>query len=268
MDLPNWVSASTDTTVPNAARVYDYMLGGGHNFAADRAFAEEMEQIMPGAHVYASATRAFVDRTVRWLAEQGIHQFLDIGSGIPTVGNVHQIAQRATPHARVVYIDIDPVAVAHSEALLTADPHTQIFQADLAHPDQVLSHPGVLKLLDFTQPVAVLLNAVVHFLPDTAHPEQVLSQLRDAVAPGSYLTLTHGTAIQQADLFDQQNCARQLYQRTPTALYFRTPEQIRDLLTGWDLTDPGLVPVADWNPTPDLFQPATPGMLAAIGRKP
>jgi hypothetical protein len=268
MDLPQWVSATTDLSIPNAARVYDYMLGGGHNFAADREFAEEMEQIMPGANVYASATRAFVDRAVRWLVGQGVRQFLDIGSGIPTVGNVHEIARSATPDARVVYIDIDPVAVAHSEALLADDPRTQVFRADLAHPDQVLTHPGVLDLLDFAQPIAVLLNAVVHFLPDTAHPEQVIAQLRDTVIHGSYLTLTHGTPIQQAELSDQQNRARELYQRTPTALYFRTPEQIRNLLADWDLIDPGLVPVADWNPAPDLFQPPTPGMLAAIARKP
>jgi O-methyltransferase involved in polyketide biosynthesis len=266
--LPNWVSASMDMTVPNAARVYDYMLGGGHNFAADRAFAEEMERIMPGATAYASATRAFVHRAVRRLIEQGVRQFLDIGSGIPTVGNVHEIARSATPEARVVYIDIDPVAVAHSEALLVDDPHTQVFQADLARPDQMLSHPGVLDLLDLTQPVAVLLNAVVHFLPDTAHPERVIAQIRDAVAPGSYLTLTHGTPIEHTELSDQQNRARELYRRTPTALYFRTPEQIRNLLAGWNLAEPGLVPVADWNPAPDLFQPATPGMLAAVGHKP
>jgi hypothetical protein len=255
-------------TVPNAARVYDYMLGGGHNFAADREFAEEMERIMPGANMYAGATRAFVDRAVRWLVKQGIRQFLDIGSGIPTVGNVHEIAQSVLPDARVVYIDIDPVAVAHSEALLADDPRTQVFQADLARPDQFLSHPGVLDLLNFTQPVAVLLNAVVHFLPDTAHPERVIAELRDTLVSGSYLTLTHGTQIHHAELFDRQNRARELYQRTPTALHFRTPEQIQGLLAGWDVVDPGLVPVADWNPAPDLFQPATPGMLAAVGRKP
>jgi hypothetical protein len=268
MDLPSWVSATTDVTVPNAARVYDYMLGGGHNFPADRDLADEMLQIMPSANAYAMATRAFVNRATRWLVRQGIRQFLDIGSGIPTVGNVHEIAQSATPDARVIYVDIDPVAVAHSEALLADDPHTRVFQADLAHPDQMLSHPGVCDLLNLTQPIAVLLNAVVHFLPDTAHPEQVLAHLRDVVVPGSYITLTHGTPIQRAELSDQQNRARQLYHRTPTALYFRTPEQIRRLLAGWDLVEPGLVPVADWGPEPDLFQPPTPGMLAAIGHKP
>jgi hypothetical protein len=123
-------------------------------------------------------------------------------------------------------------------------------------------------LLDFTQPVAVLLNAVVHFLPDTAHPEQVLAQLRDAVARDSYITLTHGTPIQHADIFNQQNRARELYRRSPTPLYFRTPDQIHSLLAGWDLVKPGLVPVADWGPEPDLFQPPTPGMLAAVGHKP
>jgi hypothetical protein len=125
VDLPQWVSVSTDLTVPNAARVYDYMLGGFHNFAVDREFAEEMERIMPGSHLYAGATKAFVNRSVRWLAAQGIRQFLDIGSGIPTVGNVHETVQSAGSDARVVYIDIDPVAVAHSEALLADDPYTR-----------------------------------------------------------------------------------------------------------------------------------------------
>ncbi len=223
---------------------------------------------MPSANAYAIATRAFVNRATRWLVGQGIRQFLDNGSGIPTVGNVHEIAHSVTPDARVVYIDVDPVAVAHSQALLAGDPRTRVVQADLAQPDQMLSHPRVLDLLDFTQPLAVLLNAVVHFLPETAHPDQVLAHLRDAVIPGSYLTLTHGTPIQRADIVDQQNRARELYQRSPTPLYFRTPEQIHGLLTGWDLVEPGLVPVADWGPEPDLFQPPTPGMLAAIGHKP
>jgi hypothetical protein len=268
MDLPDWVSATTDLAVPNAARVYDYLLGGGHNFAADREFADEMVRIMPSATAYAMATRAFVNRATRWLVSQGIRQFLDIGSGIPTVGNVHEIVRSVTPDARVVYIDADPVAVAHSQALLSGDPHTRVVQADLAHPDQLLSHPGVRDLLDFTQPLAVLLNAVVHFLPDTTHPEQVLAQLRDAVARDSYITLTHGTPIQHADIVDQQNRARELYRRSPTPLYFRTPDQIHSLLAGWDLVKPGLVPVADWGPEPDLFQPPTPGMLAAVGHKP
>jgi hypothetical protein len=270
VDLPDWASTATDVTVPNAARVYDYMLGGAHNFAADREFAEEVERVAPDANVYISANRAFVGRAVRWLVGQRIRQFLDIGSGIPTVGNVHEIAQSATPEARVVYIDIDPVAVAHGEALLACDPRTSVFQADLARPNQVLSHPGVLELLDFTQPMAVLVNAVMHFLPDTNDPQWILAQIRDAVVQGSYITLTHAhhRSIQQADLLDQENRACQLYQRTATALCLRTREQVRDLLTGWDIVEPGFVPVADWNPEPDSFRPSTPGMLAAVGRKP
>jgi len=268
MDLPSWVSASTDLSVPNAARVYDYMLGGFHNFAVDREFAEEMERILPGAHLYAGATRAFVKRSVRWLAGCGIRQFLDIGSGIPTVGNVHEVARSAIPDARVVYVDIDPVAVAHSEAILAGDPGVRVLQADLARPDQLLSHPGIRELLDFTQPIAVLLNSVVHFLPDSANPSWVIASLRDALAPGSHLTLTHATAVQHPEAAERQRRARDLYRRTTTTLYFRTPDQLRALLPGWDITHPGIVPLADWHPEPDAFPQPVPGMLAAVARKP
>ena len=254
-------------TVPNAARMYDYALGGFHNFAVDREVADQIEQLVPGAKLNAHANRAFVNRVVRWLVGQGIQQFLDVGSGVPTVGNVHEIAQSAAPDARVMYVDIDPVAIAHSRAILATAAHTRVIQGDLVRPTEVLYHPEVLDLLDFSRPIAVLLNAVLHFVPDADDPEGILGHIYDAVVRGSYVTITHGIPIPEADFRDKQDSLSELYRRTPTSLHLRSPERIRELLAPWNIVEPGIVSVSDWHADPDDIQPPALGLVAVVARK-
>jgi S-adenosyl methyltransferase len=260
--LPDWVPEGIDVTAPNAARMYDYALGGYHNFAVDREYVRRVEQIIPGTTLIAHANRAFLGRVVRWLVGAGITQFLDIGSGIPTLGNVHEIAERAAPEARVMYVDIDPVAIAHSRAILAGHPRVGALEADLRRPADILNHPDVTRLLDFSEPVAVLLIAVMHFISDADDPSAILAQLRDATVRGSYIALSHGTKGKWEPI-------QQLVQHTPTPLHLRTREQIEKLLTGLDLVEPGIVSITDWHPDPQESDlKLQPSSLAAVGRKP
>jgi hypothetical protein len=263
--LPEWVPDGIDVTVPNAARMYDYALGGYHNFAVDREYVERVAQMVPGANLLAHANRAYLGRVVRWLVGKGITQFLDIGSGIPTLGNVHEVALLATPEARVMYVDLDPVAVAHSRAILAGHPRVGVLQADLRHPEDIVNHPDVTGLLDFSEPVAVLLLAVLHFVPDADDPPAILAKLRDATVRDSYLVLSHGTPVPELD--DELDELRGIYRKTPTPLHLRTPEQVSDLITGLDLIEPGIVPITDWHPDPDeVDRMPVPGILAAVSR--
>jgi hypothetical protein len=267
VELPDWVPDGVEVTVPNAARMYDYALGGFHNFAVDREFVERAEKSMPGAIAVGHANRAFVGRSVRWLVAAGVRQFLDIGSGIPTLGNVHEVAQLAAPESKVVYVDIDPVAVAHSQAILAGNPLATVIQADLRQPADILYHPDVMRLLDFSQPVAVLLNAVLHFVPDSDDPPAILAQIREALVAGSYIAMTHGTEVRERA--DEQEQVRQLYQSTPTSVTFRDADQVREFFTGMELVEPGVVLVNEWHPDPEEHDdPPQPGVLAVIGRKP
>ena len=182
-----------DTTVPSTARMYDYWLGGHDNFAADRAAALKVSEAAPEAQLMAVENRKFLRRAVRYLAaEAGITQFLDIGTGLPTQGNVHQVAQDINPAARVVYVDNDPMVLAHSRALKTGG-NTVVIEADLRDPRAILDHPGTRKLIDFGQPLAVLLVAVLHFISDDDDPSATVAAIRDALQPGSYLVLSHVT---------------------------------------------------------------------------
>lgn len=267
MDLPDWVPDGVEVTVPNAARMYDYALGGYHNFAVDREFVEKAEHMMPGAIAMGHANRAFVGRSVRWLVGQGIRQFLDIGSGIPTLGNVHEVAQAAAPECRVMYVDLDPVAVAHSKAILTGNARADIIQADMRVPADIFSHEDVVRLLDFSRPVAVLLNAVLHFVPDSDDPAGIVSALQDVMVSGSYIVMTHGTEV-PSRLTEAEN-VRELYRSTPTSIHLRTPEQVLDYLSGLEIVEPGIVEVGDWHPDPDVTdEEKPPGILAVVGRKP
>ncbi|HEX3648200.1 MAG TPA: SAM-dependent methyltransferase, partial [Pseudonocardiaceae bacterium] len=264
--LPDWVPEGMEVTMPNAARMYDYALGGYHNFAVDREFAAQVEAAAPGSTAIAHANRAFVGRSVRWLVDAGIRQFLDVGSGIPTLGNVHEVAQAAAPESKVIYVDIDPIAIAHSRAILAGNPLAEVLQADLRRPADILYHEDVVRLLDFAQPVAVLLNAVLHFVPDDADPEGILAEIKDTLVSGSYLVLTHGTEI--GDRPGEAEAVVKLYRQTPTAVMGRGPERIRNFLTGLELVEPGIVPVNEWRPDPEARQDSVaPAILAAVGRK-
>src|SRR5690349_13880313 len=184
-ERPSWAPQHIDLTKPSAARIYDYFLGGGCNFEIDRQFADRFLKVMPEAELVARRNRAFLGRAVRFCVDQGIRQFLDIGSGIPTVGNVHEIAQEAAPECRVLYVDNEPVAVAHSELMLEHNPNTAILQADLCDPGTVLNSASARRLLDLSAPMALLMVAVLHFVPDSAQPRLAIEQYLKALAPGS-----------------------------------------------------------------------------------
>ena len=259
--------AEIDVDRPSNARVYDYFLGGAHNFEVDRQLAEQIVRMTPNVGETMRANRVFLRRAVRYLAGQGVRQFLDIGSGIPTVGNVHEIAQVAAPGSRVVYVDIDPVAVAHSRAILRDDPFTAVLCGDLRDPADILAQARGTGLLDFDQPVAVLLAGVVHFLPDSDDPAGIVARLRDAVCPGSHLLLSHVTGDEQPP---EVLAAYDLSDRTDSALRLRTRAQLQRYFDGFTLVEPGLVFVTTWRPDPGEEPGENPQRFAAyagVGRK-
>lgn len=191
MERPAWAPQGIDISVPSVSRIYDYYLGGSHNFEVDREAARKAMEFMPGLPKIMQANRAFMRRAVRYAVQEGVTQFLDIGSGIPTFGNVHEVAQAADSAARVVYVDHDPVAVAHSRAVLDGNDRAAVVTADLRKPRDILAAPEVGELLDLDKPVALLLVAVLHFVEDTDDPQVAVAELRDALAPGSLLIVTH-----------------------------------------------------------------------------
>lgn len=250
--------------VASAARVYDYLLGGGQNFAVDRRLAEQFLELEPDTKLIARHNRAFLGRAVRFLAGQGIRQFIDLGSGIPTVGNVHEIAQKITPDARVVYVDNDPVAVTLGRRLLADNPRTTVIEADLRNTDTILAHPDLQALVDLSQPVAVLAVAVLHFLLDD-DPQTVVGYYRDAVAPGSYLVISHLTGEHRAQ---EMASISRLGTQAGTPSTPRTRTQIEVLFGGWDLVAPGLTWTAAWRAEREdlagIGDPARSNLLAGV----
>jgi hypothetical protein len=258
---PDWGALDTDT--PNAARMYDYHLGGSHNFAADRAAAEATKAVAPWVSDAIRANRAFLGRAVRFCVDQGIDQFLDLGSGIPTVGNVHEIATAGDPEARVAYVDNETVAVLCSRSVLGADPRTTITQADLCDPDAVLAAPGVRDLLDFSRPVALLTVAVLHFVPDSADPSSIVARYRSRLAPGSFHLLSHATGDHAPDLIE---AGEGTYRNTSNPLILRTRDQVAALLGDLELVEPGLVDATEWRPDDSVVTGQHVGNWAAVGR--
>ncbi|MGW6575822.1 SAM-dependent methyltransferase [Streptomyces sp. NPDC054945] len=248
MERPAWAPPGIDISVPSVSRIYDYYLGGSHNFEVDRQTARRAMEFMPGLPKIMQANRAFMRRAVRHAVAEGVTQFLDIGSGIPTFGNVHEIAQAASPQARVVYVDHDPVAVAHSRAVLTGDDHSDIVAADLRKPKEILAAPEVGRLLDLERPVALLLVAVLHFLEETDDPYAAVAELRDALAPGSLLILTH--ASYEGIPLTQETAAGTVgvYRDMRNPLVMRTQDQISGFFEGFEMLEPGLVSMPDWRP--------------------
>jgi hypothetical protein len=267
MTRPSWAPDDIDLDRPSASRVYDYFVGGMHNFEIDRQLARQIEAFTPNVAETMRANRDLLRRCVRFLVDAGISQFLDIGSGIPTVGNVHEVAQGREPSARVVYVDIDPVAVAHSRAILDGDPHTAVVQADIARPADILADPQVTQLLDFDQPIAVLLLGVLHFVGDDADPAACVAGLREAVAPGSFLAITHATSDgQPAEVLE----AQKLSGRTSTEIVLRSKDEIAGYFDGWSLVEPGLVQLPLWRPDSldDIGEhPERSGAYGGVARK-
>ncbi|WP_280269964.1 SAM-dependent methyltransferase [Nocardia wallacei] len=262
-----------DTTVAHEARVYDYWLGGKDNYPADRALGDVIAGHIPTIKTMARANRAFLARSVRYLvADAGITQFLDIGTGIPAAGNTHEVAQRLDPGARIVYVDKDPIVLAHARALMSGTPvgRTRFIHADLEDPRGILENPALTETLDLSEPVAIMLVAIMMYFRDADRPGDIIATLLDAVPPGSYLVITHPTAD-----FDAEAMAAVAASAEASGITFqpRSHDDTLALFAGTELVEPGLVPVAAWRP--DLTDgptavgdPHSAWYWSGIGRKP
>jgi hypothetical protein len=240
-----------DVSVPNVARMYDYWLGGKDNFAADRIAADRSTELIPQLPWINRENRMFLGRAVRFCADAGISQFLDIGSGLPTMENVHQVAERASAAPHVVYVDNDPVVISHAQALLST-PYTTAVRGDLARPGEILADPGVRRLIDFSKPVAMLLVAVLHYIPDDTGIYACVARLRGAMAPGSYLVITHAEVSPAHGTGNQplSDTARELGEAMKGMPMgpVRNREEIAAFFGDLTLVEPGLVDIWDWRP--------------------
>ncbi len=237
-----------DVSVPNVARIYDYMLGGKDNFQSDRDAAEKLMKFLPDAQLACHHNRRYLRRVVHFLVGGcGIRQIIDIGAGLPTQGNVHQVAQEAAPATRVVYVDYDSVVVRHAEALLAENERVGVVQSDLRTPRELLMHQDLRRIIDFSQPVAILVLATLHFITDDEHPYEIVRVLRTTVAPGSYLALSHITADRVHA--DDSRAAREVYASASAPAVPRTREQILRFFDDMELVPPGLVNINSWPAT-------------------
>ncbi|WP_030247328.1 SAM-dependent methyltransferase [Streptomyces sp. NRRL S-455] len=268
MERPAWAPRSIDISVPSVSRMYDHYLGGSHNFEVDRKAARRAMEFMPGLPKIAQANRAFMRRAVRYAVDQGISQFLDIGSGIPTFGNVHEVAQAARPGARVVYVDHDPVAVAHSQAVLEGNDDADVLAADLRKPQDILGSTQVERLIDLNRPVALLLVAILHFVEDEDDPYGAVAELGEALAPGSLLVLTHASYEGIPLPPERAGGAVNVYEDIRNPLIMRSREEITRFFEGYDMVEPGLVAMPRWRPdtAPEDEDPYAFSGFAGVGR--
>ncbi len=252
MDESNRVAA-IDPDKPHPARRYNYWLGGKDHFAADRASGDEFERILgPGVRIGVRVNRDLLRRAVRYLAaEEGIRQFLDIGTGLPTADNTHEVAQSVAPESRVLYVDNDPLVLAHARALLTssAEGKTAYVEADLRDPDAILQNPALADTLDLTQPVALILVAVLHFIPGHGAAQPIVRRLMDTLPAGSFLVVTHATT----DFVPPEIAAahQKMYDEGRSDIWARDKKEVTALFEGLELIEPGIVPNSEWRPEPD-----------------
>jgi SAM-dependent methyltransferase len=259
-----------DTTRPHPARRYDYWLGGKDNYAADRASAEEIERhSFPTVRLSARHNRQFLGRVVAHLAErEGIRQFLDIGAGLPAANNVHEVAQAVDPRARVVYVDNDPIVLAHARVLLQGTPEgaTAYIDADVRRPSSILTDPDLLATLDMTRPVAVTLLAIMHFVSDEERPYEIVAQLRDALPPGSFIVITHATNDHLSA--ERRRASVLANQRAGVQFQLRTTEEFTPFFAGLELVPPGITSVVRWRspaePPDSIVEKVS--MLCGVGR--
>jgi hypothetical protein len=230
------VPAGVDPTVPAPARLYDYYLGGHNNYPVDRDAAEQVRKLIPELTDAAWANRGFHQRACRWIAERGIRQFIDIGSGLPTVGNTHEVVQKVDPRIRVVYVDNDPLVLAHSAELLTGERRTRVVLADLREPDSLFGNPELTALIDFSQPVGLMMTWVMHFVAPAADPWRLVAGYAAKLRPGSYLALSHVTRDKTPPA--AVKAAEALYERASERLYFRTKGDIERFFEGLELVSP------------------------------
>jgi O-methyltransferase involved in polyketide biosynthesis len=256
--------------IPSPARMYDYYLGGKDHYPADREAAEKVIATMPPGVIRTAArqNRGFIGRAVRYLAgEAGIRQFIDIGAGLPTMGSVHEIAKATAPESRVVYVDNDPIVIAHGREMLQGHDHAVIIQHDLREVDKILGDDQLRQTLRSDRPVAVLLVAILHFISDDEDPRGIIDRLFASLPSGSHLVISHATA----DVFSQMHDAAKVYRSATTTMHNRGHEELHALLSGFDLVEPGLVWLPQWRPDPDTGlrdDPAKSLCYAAVARKP
>lgn len=265
---PAWAPEGVDIERPAAARAYDYVLGGTHNFEVDRELARRLTEATPDLAQHARANRAFLQRCTRYLLRQGVRQFLDLGSGIPASGNVHEVALAVEPDTRVMYVDIDPVAVAHSEQILADVPQSAIIHGDLRKADAILDSPQTRSLIDLDKPVAVLLLAILHAMSDADDPYDIVNRLMDRLAPGSYLVVSHSTFERRPE---EARKMEELSKQSPTALRMRSRSEITRFFDGLEVVDPGITWVSQWHLEEDggVFAADKSDMLlCGVGRKP
>jgi O-methyltransferase involved in polyketide biosynthesis len=261
-----------DVDRPSSARIYDYFLGGAHNFEVDREAAQALQRAHPAIGLGMRANRSYLRRAVSYLTSQGIDQFLDLGSGIPTVGNVHEIAQRSNPDAHVVYVDLEPIAVTHSNTILAGNDRATAIHADLRRPDEVLEHPDTKAMLDLERPVALIAAGVLQYVPDADDPAGILAGYVARLAPGSYVAMSHPS---QDDLTTERRAGTAtvgtVYGRTATPFTYRTRTQFEALFAGLELVEPGVVPLWEWHADSDSEDDELAGRLtgfAGVARVP
>jgi hypothetical protein len=265
-------SAGIDTSVPNVARIYDYILGGKDNFAADRQAAQQLLAALPDIAGTVRDNRAFIGRVVRYLAGQvGVRQFLDLGAGLPTQDCVHETAQAIEPDARVVYVDNDPVACLHGQALLGPGDRVGFVLGDLRRPAEILQNPEVRARLDFSQPVGVLCACALHFVPDEDEPHQIVAGYRDHLAPGSYLAISHGiaAATPEDDPTGAVQSVTNVYRNASAQIHVRPVREIERFFDGFEIIEPGVTWIGRWRPDPGTRPAGRPNSLyGGLGRKP
>ncbi len=271
MNEERWIPPEIPLDKPNAARIYDYFLGGYHNFAQDRAVAEKLLVMFPDLFISAQANRGLLRRAVSYLVAQGIDQFLDIGSGIPTMGNVHEVAQARNPEARVVYVDVEPVAVAHGRTMLKGNDRAVAIRADVQEPEAILAHSEVRRLLDLRRPLGMLMVSMLHYVLDDDVAIRSVDRLREAAAPGSYLVVAHPTFVKlEGETVSQMDGVDVFRSASDTVL--RTREMILRFFGDWILVEPGLVLSPLWRPEgpddPMLDTPERAFTLAGAACKP
>ncbi|MFB7495606.1 SAM-dependent methyltransferase [Streptomyces sp. NPDC056161] len=269
MERPAWAPRSIDISVPSVARIHDFYLGGSYNFEVDRQAARKAMEFLPGLPKIMQANRAFMRRAVRFAAGEGVTQFLDIGSGIPTFGSVHEVARRARPDARVVYVDHDPVAVAHSQTVLAGEEDAGVVAADLRKPQEILASPEIRRLIDLNRPVALLLVAILHFVEDADDPYGAVAELREALAPGSLLILTHASYEGMPLPPERAQGAVDVYRDIRNPLIMRSRDEIARFFEGYDMVEPGMVAMPRWRPEesePDDEDPFAFSGFAGVGR--
>ncbi|REE99436.1 SAM-dependent methyltransferase [Thermomonospora umbrina] len=261
-----WAAKGIDVTRPSIARAYDVVLNGRDNFEVDRAFVAEVVKVVPELYDVATYNRQVLGRGVRYLAAQGVRQFLDLGSGLPTVENTHQAAQAVAPDARVVYVDVDPIVRAHGLGLLAENDRTTLVTADIREPEKVLADPEVTALIDLDRPVAVMMIGILHHLADADDPQGLVGRYLDAVPSGSHLFVTHF-----CDAGPEAREAEQKFLALLGSGRFRTAEEITAYFDGLDLVEPGVVPLPLWRPDGPVADDLTVGhrlMYGGIARKP